>query len=307
MIILLLVNKIISLFLILLAGALLVKLKIVKSTDSRILSMISLYLITPCVILSSYQVDATPAVRDGLVLAAIAAVVIRILLLALNAGMRGPLKLDPVEQTSIAYSNAGNLIIPLVTAMLGKEWVIYTSAFIAVQQFFFWSNAKAILCGETKFNLRKVLTNINMIAIFVGLILFFTGFRIPGPAGDAVDSLGSMIGPTCMLVTGMLIGGMNFKKIFSYKRLWMVAALRLIAVPLMVLVVLKYSGLARIAENGEKILLITFLANISPSASTITNMAIVYEKDADYASAINVTTTILCVITMPIMVALYSA
>lgn len=306
MIILLLVKKIVSLFLILSAGALLVKLKVVKSAESRVLSKISLYLITPCVILTSFQVDYTPAVRDGLILAAVAAIIIRIILLVLNVLLRGPMKLDPVEQTSIAYSNAGNLIIPLVTAMLGPEWVIYTSAFIAVQQVFFWSNAKAILCGEKKFSIRKVITNINMIAIFAGIILFVTGIRFPGPLADSTSSLGGMIGPTCMLVTGMLIGGMDLKKILSYRRLWMIAAMRLIAVPLLMLILLKFSGLARLTENGTQVLLITFLATIAPSASTITSMALVYGKDADYASAINVVTTLLCVATMPMMVALYS-
>ena len=50
----------------------------------------------------------------------------------------------------------------------------------------------------------------------------------------------------------------------------------------------------------------TFLATMTPSASTITNMSVVYGRDADYASAINVTTTLLCIITMPLMVALYT-
>ena len=47
------------------------------------------------------------------------------------------------------------------------------------------------------------------------------------------------------------------------------------------------------------------LAICTPSASTLTQMAQVYGKDADYASAINVVTTLLCIVTMPLMVALY--
>ncbi len=303
----LLIKKIISLFLILSAGAFLVKRKIVGGRDSRVLSTLSLYLLMPCVILSSFQVDFTAQVRDGLILAAVAAVIIHILLVTLNAALRGPLKLGPVEQTSVVYSNAGNLIVPLVFAMLGKEWVIYTSAFIAVQQTLFWSHAKSILCGEKGFSVRKVVTNVNMIAIFAGFLLFLTGIRFPGPVEDAVESLGGMIGPTSMLVTGMLIGAMDLKKIFGYRRLWLVAALRLVAVPLMTLVLLKFSGLARFTENGTQVLLITFLATMTPSASSITSMALVYGSDADYASAINVVTTLLCVATMPVMVALYSA
>ena len=65
------------------------------------------------------------------------------------------------------------------------------------------------------------------------------------------------------------------------------------------------SSLASFAENGSQILLVTLLATITPSASTITQMAQVYGKDARYAGAINVITTLLCMITMPIMVYLY--
>ena len=42
-------------------------------------------------------------------------------------------EIDAVEKASIVYSNAGNLIIPLVIAVLGEDKVIYASAFIAVQ------------------------------------------------------------------------------------------------------------------------------------------------------------------------------
>ena len=51
--------------------------------------------------------------------------------------------------------------------------------------------------------------------------------------------------------------------------------------------------------------MITLLAMTTPSASTVTQMAQVYGKDADYASAINVVTTLCCIFTMPLMVTLY--
>ena len=206
------------------------------------------------------------------------------------------LKLDGVEETSLIYSNAGNLIIPIVTAILGKEWVIYTSAFLSVQLFLLWSHAKMKLCGEKGIDLKKILTNINMIAIFAGVLLFLL---------DAVDSISSMVGPMGMLILGMLIAEMDLKKLMSYHRLWWITLLRLVGIPLIGIVLLKYSGLAALVPEGRTILLVTLLAICTPSASTLTQMAQVYGKDADYASAINVVTTLLCIVTMPLMVALY--
>ena len=151
------------------------------------------------------------------------------------------LKLDGVEETSLIYSNAGNLIIPIVTAILGKEWVIYTSAFLSVQLFLLWSHAKMKLCGEKGIDLKKILTNINMIAIFAGVLLFLLRIQLPAPVQDAVDSISSMVGPMGMLILGMLIAEMDLKKLLSYHRLWWITLLRLVGIPLIGIVLLKYS------------------------------------------------------------------
>ncbi len=305
MVSLILMKKILSLFLVMFMGILVVRLDIMKAEQSKSLSMLSLYLIMPCMILSSFQVDCTPQVRDGLILAFIAAVLLHVGLILLSVPAGKLLCLDPVEKTSLIYSNAAGLIVPLIIAVLGKEYVIYTCAFVSVQLFLLWSHCKSVLCGENKPDLKKVFTNINMVAILVGIVIFLTGLRFPGPVEDAVESVGSMVGPVGMLVTGMLIGGMDLKKVLSYKRILLIAPLRLVVVPLAALIFLKFSGLARLAEGGETVLLISLMATMTPSASTITQMAQVYGRDADYASAINVVTTILCVVTMPVLLTLY--
>ena len=57
--------------------------------------------------------------------------------------------------------------------------------------------------------------------------------------------------------------------------------------------------------KGETILLVSFLASITPSASAVTQMAQVYGREGEYAGSINVITTLLCIITMPLLLALY--
>ena len=172
MISLILAKKILSLFLVMALGIVLVRCGIVRSRDSKVLSMISLYLVMPCVIISSFQVKYQPEILNGLLLALATAVLLHLVLIVVVGFLGKVLKLDGVEETSLIYSNAGNLIIPIVTAILGKEWVIYTSAFLSVQLFLLWSHAKMKLCGEKGIDLKKILTNINMIAIFAGVLLF---------------------------------------------------------------------------------------------------------------------------------------
>ena len=300
-----LINKILSMALMMLIGAILVRFGILRADDSRVLSALSLYIILPCVILTSFQVDFTAEVRSGLLLALTAAAIIHIALILLNTLLGRLLRLDAVEQASIIYSNAGNLIVPLVTALLGKDQVIYCCAFICVQMILLWSHGKTLLCGEKGIDIRKIVTNINMIAIFIGIALLLTGLRFPAIIEDTLESMSAMVGPAAMLITGMIIGGHSVKALLHNRRLWLTTVLRLVAVPLLVLIFLKFSGIAQTVPGGREVLLVTFLAVITPSASTITQLAQVYGQDADYAGSINVLTTILCIVTMPVMVALY--
>ena len=302
---LILAEKIFSLFIIMIMSMSLVRLKIVKASDSKIMSILLLYLFFPCVIIESFQVNFTPEIQHGLLLSTIAAVIVQALLLFLGLFWQRVLKLNAVEVCSVIYSNAGNLIIPLVIAVLGSEWVIYSSTFLAVQLVLFWTHMKSTMARETHMDWKAVFTNANMIAIFIGLILLFTGWRMPQPVNDAFHALGLVIGPSAMIIAGMLLGNMSWEKIKSYKRVPFVAFLRLIVMPLMVLVFLKYSGLASFSPDGETILLITLLATATPSATTCVSMASLFDNQPEYASVINVVTATLCTITMPFIVWIY--
>lgn len=87
--------------------------------------------------------------------------------------------------------------------------------------------------------------------------------------------------------------------------MWLVAALRLVVVPLAGIAFLKFSGIAGLVADGQSILLITLLATAAPSASTIVQLAQVYDQDPHHASAINVLTTLLCIASIPFMTMLY--
>lgn len=282
-----------------------VRAKIIKVEDSKILSVLTLYLIMPCSVLSALIVDYNPQIWHGLMLAILTAALIHAWMIAAAWLLGRVMGLSSVEQASIVYSNAGNLILPIVTSILGSEWVIYSIGYIIVQTCLIWSHGKMMLCGERGIDIKKIVTNINMIVIVVGLFLFLTGLRFPLPVHDAISSVGVMIGPTAMLVTGMLMGAADWKKIFSYRRLWLIVLLRLVLCPLGAVLFVKYSGIASLVPYGDTILLVTLLATMAPPASTVTQMAQVYGRDADYASSINVISTLLCIGTMPMLVTLY--
>lgn len=302
---LLLAQKILSLFIMIAMGFALVKSGVVKARDSWGISNVVLYIVSPCCIIAAFQVDLTDDVRTGFLLALGAAVVIQTGYLFLSWLAGRTLKFDAVEKASAAYPNAGNLIIPLVAGLFGEDWVIYCTAFMAFQTMLLWSHARSLLMGTSGIDWRAIVTNVNMVAIAAGLVLFFTGLRFPAPVADAIAGIGQMIGPLSMLIIGMVMGSMDFASLKSFKRLPLVVGARLVAFPLVALVFLKFTGFTALSPIGGQIAVIVLLAAAAPSASTISQMAQIYHHNAKYANAINVASILLCIATMPLMVALF--
>lgn len=307
MITLLLIEKIASLFLIMAVGFALVRLHLLKTGDSKTLSVLSVYAICPCAFISATQVDLTPDVLQGFLFAVVCAIVLQVGQIILTKVLAKPLHLSPIERAASIYSNCGNLIIPLVGFILGDEWVVYSLAYMSVQTILIWTHGKSLISENHHIDVRAVLFNINLLAVAAGIVLMVLGIKLVEPFGTFTYDVGQMIGPAAMLVTGMIIGGMDLRQIVANKRVWLVAFIRLVLIPAIVTLVLKFSGVDALVANGQSILLITLLATITPSASATVQMTQIYEKDAPYASAINVITTVGCILTMPIWVALFMA
>ncbi|PJG84031.1 AEC family transporter [Caviibacterium pharyngocola] len=301
----LLAQKIAELTLAVLMGYALVKAKALNSKDSYPLSVVGLYIISPAVMINAFQISYTPAILQGLLLSLGMAVALHIILILFGRLCKNLFKLDPLEHAASIYSNSGNLIIPLVAALFGQEWVIYASCFIVVQTFLFWTHCRMLLCGKSNLTLKTVFKNVNILSIILGVTLFAFQIKLPAVITGALSAVGAMIGPNAMIIAGMLIASIPLRSIFSSKRIYLVTFLRLILIPICLMLVIKLTGAAHWVENGETIAMISFLATTSPAAATVTQMALLFNKNAQKASAIYGVTTLLCVVTMPLIIALY--
>ena len=124
---LILTEQIVKLFIILMIGFIMVRIGLLKVSDSKSISVLLVYLVLPCMIVNSFQIEYTPEVLKGLIFTVVAAVIAHIVFLILTAFLRKPLHLDMVEELTTVYTNGGILVVPLVKALLGTEYVTKTS------------------------------------------------------------------------------------------------------------------------------------------------------------------------------------
>ena len=340
-----LVSKILSLLVLVGAGVVLVKTKLLKKEDSVALSKISVFLLSPCVIVSSFSMKVDGKAGQSLLLCFFYAILANFLFLFLGTLLRKPLHLSPVEEMSLEYTNCGNFVLPIVASVLGEEYLLYVSAYITVYNLLVWTHGVHLFQGKEEQSKEaqwreeqskekqseekqseekqseekqsegeqsregqkqnaflKILLNPNILAILFGVFLFFTKVSLPAPISLAISDLGKMIGPISMLITGIVLGSMSFKKILSYRRIYMVTAFRLLFFPFIYLLLI--SVLSRIDGflDNPVLFLVTFLSAMAPAAANVSQFAILYGKEEEYASCINIFTTLCTIISMPILV-----
>ena len=214
-------------------------------------------------------------------------------------------KFNVVEQASVMYSNASYLVIPIISAILGPEWVIYTCGYVCCQTTFTWTHLVSLMSGENRISLKNIVRNLNLITVAIGMILFITQIRLPAMILDPISSIGSCVGAMSMLTLGMSLGNADFKEIFSNGKAMLVVVCKLIVFPIIITTVLVLIRLGRIFDGAQTVLLITVLTTASPTGVIVTQMAQLFDRDKEYAGIINVMGVIFAIFTMPFMAYYY--
>ena len=287
-------------------GFLLVKTKTCKSTDSKLLSAIVVNVVTPCTILNSFMTEYEEEKAAGLLMCAIAALGFQLLLIVIFTLLKKPLNLNKVETAALIYSNGGNMVIPLVQALLGQEAVFYCSAFVGLQNFLIWTHCYALMSGQG-FNLKSALKNKNLYSIIVGIIIFLCRIPMPAIVKNVTSSVAGILTPLSMFILGFVMAGVDLKKVLSRGRFYLVCAGRLIFCPSLAILLIKLTGVTSRIPYAKEVLMISFLAFSAPVAVMVVSMANMFadRKDAEDASSVNIMSVIFSLVTMPVMLYFY--
>ena len=141
-------GQILLMFLYLIIGYVLYRTGLITQEGSKALAHLLLYCVLPCVVLKSFCIEysAKGAVELAVSIAAGAGV----LLLSMAVSWLFFRK-DPMAQIGVAFSNAGFMGLPLVTAVLGGEAVFYAAGFVALLNALQWTYGQATLSGDKKY------------------------------------------------------------------------------------------------------------------------------------------------------------
>ncbi|WP_186422277.1 AEC family transporter [Lacrimispora celerecrescens] len=291
------VNKIMEMFLIMVIGAVTFKTGIADNGTSKRMSSILLNVITPCMIIVSYQMEFDGDLLIGLILTlglSVASIFLSILLSRLL--IRSKENPDmAVEKFSMIYSNCGFIGIPIINGLLGAKGVFFMTAYITAFNIMIWSHGILLMKGKTG-NLMTTLKsfiNSSTVAIVIGILFFVTGLHLPEVVGNPLSMIGAMNTPVAMLISGMNLAESGLLSCLKSPRTYVISAAKLLAIPLITLVLL-------MAVRVDSAIAVTILvASACPSGATGTMFALQYNKNSQYASKLLAVTTVLSLVTIP--------
>ena len=291
-------NQIMIMFFIIIVGVICYKTKLIDKDANKKLADLVLMVVNPLVIFISYQREFDKELLKGLLISLLLALIthifgILITLLLLRSRQHEKVVL---ERFAVVYSNCGFIGIPLVNGIFGSEGVFYLTAYMTIFNLVVWTHGAITVSGKTdKKSIIKALLSPSVIATVSGFVLFVLGILIPKPIYEAVNYIAGMNTPMAMLVAGATIAQTDIKKLIMKVRIYYVALLKLIVLPIAVLLIFSMFNISRI------VLLTLVLAAACPTAATINLFALRFGKDYKYASEMFAVTTILCSITIPIV------
>ncbi len=292
----------IIMLILILIGVICFKLKLLSKETVTQISGLVLKVVNPIVIFMAYQREFQPELVRNLgqtfllsVVAYIAVIAAVYLCIPQKEGRE-----TVIERFSCIYSNCGFMGIPLVKAMFDYEGVFYLTAFLTVFNALVWSHGVMQMSGEKSLkSLIKVLKSPAIIAIFLGMILFFARLEIPPLLAETLEMIGNLNTPLAMIVAGATIIQTDLLKVFRKIRIFYLCFLKLILIPLLLILIFLLFPFDKTVE------MTVLAAMAAPSAAICTMMSLSYHRNAMYASEIFGVTTLFSVVTMPLMMVIY--
>ena len=290
--------QVLTLFLLMLCGFIARKSRMMGGEGFSALNKLVLYFAQPALILSSMQQSSSPELIHDLawvfVLACAAMAVSGFVALLFFRREAAPRR--SVLTSMAMVSNCGFMGFPVITAALGEEALIYAVIYVAAFQLISWTLGAYVFGGRSAMRPGELFRNPSLLAVLGGLVLFLTGWRLPGFVNDGLSMMGSVTTPVAMFVIGSNLVGLTPAHL-SDRPMLTACGLRLVAAPLMVLL-LRLTSLSGLVVNS------LFLCTAMPCAALTAMMAELYQADSVLASRGVAVSTALSMVTVPLLLSL---
>ena len=306
-------QQMVIIFILIGIGMILYRSKMLSEETSKQISGIIINVTNPALLICSAFDDGPKVSLRELSIAFVSYAAVFALLIVIGflipCLLRVPKRLHYTYQMLTIFGNVGFIGIPLASAVLGSESLIFVSIFNLLFNLLIYTFGMSMLqraaAGQAadtdsiprhnsaSGRLQKLVNAGTISAVFT--IVFYLGdFHVPVVISSTLSYTGRATTLLSMLVLGVSVAQMAPKDIFSHPRLYLFTLLRQILVPIGCVILLR--GLI-----DNKLILNTMLLMVAvPAANMPLMIAKQMDMDTESISQGIILTTVLSLVTVPV-------
>lgn len=213
-----------------------------------------------------------------------------------------------------AFGNVGYMCIPFLQLMAPGDYVIILYATVSVVAFnlMAWTVGNFALTGDKRhISLKRALLNPPTLSFILALPLFLlnlnflkaeglTGAALKLVSGiqEVIGLFSDMVGPLAMVLLGLKLADIRFGELFADGRVYIAAGIKLIFFPLFGVAL---TALMSLFMNVESISLNLIATSAMPCAQNVIMFSTLYDKDSALAAKEVTVSTLLSIVTIPVM------
>ena len=211
-------------------------------------------------------------------------------------------KHESLYRACTMFGNCGFMGIPIITSLYPEQGGLYIAMYTVIDQLALWTVGTDLTSPvdntnklSTSQRFRKMI-NPATIAILAGVFVVLTGVKLPSIIVTALAKTGAAASPLAMVYLG---GVFCYIKIIDYLKLKEVYVT--IVVKMLLLPILVYSILSHIPAVNQNIAVTIGILCALPTMSSVAMMAESQHSDSDYATGFIFVTTLISIITLPVV------
>ena len=294
-------------FIMILPGYIIMKLGIINTNHTQGVSNIITNVTYPCLVIAAMQMEFSMEKLQNCGYVVLIFIGVVIIAMIISKILTSIIKL-PVSQSGImafmmVFGNTGFLGLPVLNGLFGKEGVFYgaicDSSFDVLMFTIGVTLIRQAAKGEEKMGFKETISgliNPCFIGVLIGLLFYVCRITLPPIIGGPVEMIGSATSPLAMMVVGAHLARISFKDMFTNRPAYLVCLLKLLVAPAIALILVKL-----IIGGGTLFGTVIIMEAAMPCAMLSVILSERYRADVEFATKGVMLTTILSLITIPIV------
>ncbi|SET00607.1 hypothetical protein SAMN05660297_01172 [Natronincola peptidivorans] len=299
---LVILESVLSLFIMILVGVYGSKKKIITAEMNKGLTDLLIQIALPFMILSSFIYTYDPTIKSNAIKTFYYSIIAYIIILLVSYLLLLPVKHDKKTILHFAnvFMNTGYVGFPILYAIYGAEGVVYGSIFNMFFVILLWTYGLILFKGnfnrrELKEELIKILLNPSILAVCAGIIIMIFNIQLPSSLLSSIEAIGNITGPLSMIIIGAILSNVKLKKYLKDWTIYYGITVKLIIIPSIIYVIFLL-----IAPSSKAMNTVVIMSALPASAMT-SILAESFDKEREYAAVVVSATTLLSLITVPVL------